>query len=223
MLVVLWLFLGNLRMALIVAAIIPLGLCVSFTGMNWFGVPANLISLGAIDFGLIANAAVIVTENIMQYLERAAPRAARSLFGTQPAEVARAMIFSTAIIIVAYATAVPAGRGRRQDLRADGLHHGLRPARLDLPQHHIHSERRGDACSRARRHCRPPKFVAWMQDGYRRLLAFLIHYPIRLGLVSLVLLVLSVLACDAPGIELPADARGEQSVDPRDAAEHGGL
>jgi len=70
-LIVLWLFLGNLRMALIVAAIIPLGLCVSLHGlMSWLGVPANLISLGAIDFGLIANAAVIVTENIMQYLER---------------------------------------------------------------------------------------------------------------------------------------------------------
>ena len=76
-LIVLLLFLGNLRMALIVAAIIPLGLCVSFTGMSWFGVPANLISLGAIDFGLIVNAAVIVTENIMQYLEREHRRRSR--------------------------------------------------------------------------------------------------------------------------------------------------
>ena len=39
---------------------------------------------------------------------------------------------------------------------------------------------------------RPPKFVDWLQHGYRRLLAFLIHYPLRLGFVSLILLVLSV-------------------------------
>ena len=70
--------------------------------MNWLGVPANLISLGAIDFGLIANAAVIVTENIMQYLERE-QRQTFEAFRQATAEVARAMIFSTAIIVVAYA------------------------------------------------------------------------------------------------------------------------
>ncbi|MGH8541747.1 MAG: efflux RND transporter permease subunit, partial [Stenotrophobium sp.] len=101
-LAVLFIFLGNFRVALIVAAIIPLGLCVSFTGMHWLGIPANLISLGAIDFGLIVNAAVIVTENIMQQLERG-ESSAGNVFRKATAEVARAMIFSTAIIIVAYA------------------------------------------------------------------------------------------------------------------------
>ena len=102
-LAVLWIFLGNLRVALTVAAIIPLGLCVSFAGMHAFGVPANLISLGAIDFGLIVNAAVIVIENIMQYLERGAAPDRNSIFRNATAEVQRAMIFSTAIIVVAYA------------------------------------------------------------------------------------------------------------------------
>ncbi|MFJ1394631.1 efflux RND transporter permease subunit, partial [Acinetobacter baumannii] len=68
-LAVLFVFLGNLRAAAVVAAVIPLALCVSFINMEHFHVPANLISLGAIDFGVIVDAAVIVMENIMRHLE----------------------------------------------------------------------------------------------------------------------------------------------------------
>ena len=60
---ILFLFLGNLRAALIVAAVIPLSMLVAFLGMRWFGITANLMSLGAIDFGVIVNGAVIMIEN----------------------------------------------------------------------------------------------------------------------------------------------------------------
>jgi cobalt-zinc-cadmium resistance protein CzcA len=189
-LIVLWLFLGNLRMALIVAAIIPLGLCVSFTGMNWFGVPANLISLGAIDFGLIANAAVIVTENIMQALEREQRRALES-FRNATAEVARAMIFSTAIIIVAYAPLFLLGGVEGKIFEPMAFTMGLALlASIILSVTFIPGAAAmlfaGKAALRA------PKFVTWLQEGYRRLLTFLIDYPIRLGIVSLLLLGLSI-------------------------------
>jgi cobalt-zinc-cadmium resistance protein CzcA len=189
-LIVLWLFLGNLRMALIVAAIIPLGLCVSFTGMNWFGVPANLISLGAIDFGLIANAAVIVTENIMQALEREQRRALES-FRDATAEVARAMIFSTAIIIVAYAPLFLLGGVEGKIFEPMAFTMGLALlASIILSVTFIPGAAAmlfaGKAALRA------PKFVTWLQEGYRRLLTFLIHYPIRLGIVSLLLLGVSI-------------------------------
>ena len=189
-LIVLWLFLGNLRMALIVAAIIPLGLCVSFTGMNWFGVPANLISLGAIDFGLIANAAVIVTENIMQALEREQRRAFAS-FRDATAEVARAMIFSTAIIIVAYAPLFLLGGVEGKIFEPMAFTMGLALlASIILSITFIPGAAAmlfaGKAALRA------PKFVIWLQEGYRHLLTFLIDYPIRLGIVSLVLLGLSI-------------------------------
>jgi cobalt-zinc-cadmium resistance protein CzcA len=100
-LIVLYVFLGNLRAAAVVAAVIPLALCFSFIQMDAFKVPANLISLGAIDFGVIVDAAVIVMENIMRNLEEDDKRVNQSIIlGTS--EVQRAMIFSTGIIIVAY-------------------------------------------------------------------------------------------------------------------------
>ena len=186
---VLWLFLGNLRMALVVAAIIPLGLCVSFTGMNWFGVPANLISLGAIDFGLIANAAVIVTENIMQYLERQHLQPLIA-FRVATAEVARAMIFSTAIIIVAYAPLFLLGGVEGKIFEPMAFTMGLALlASIVLSITFIPSAAATLFAGGLDAHT--PKFVDWMQHGYRRVLGFLIHYPIRLGLASLLLLVLS--------------------------------
>jgi cobalt-zinc-cadmium resistance protein CzcA len=98
---VLYVFLGNLRAAAVVAAVIPLALCFSFIQMDLFDVPANLISLGAIDFGVIVDAAVIVTENVMRHLEDGKKRLNQSIV-VAISEVQRAMIYSVCIIIVAY-------------------------------------------------------------------------------------------------------------------------
>jgi len=100
-LIVLFIFLGSFRAAAVVAAVIPLALCVSFINMDHFKVPANLISLGAIDFGLIVDAAVIVMENIMRHLEEGKAKPEDAIVNAT-GEVQRAMIFSTGIIIVAY-------------------------------------------------------------------------------------------------------------------------
>src|SRR5256886_7516785 len=61
---VLYLFLGNLRAAAIVAIVIPLALLSTFLGLTIRGIPANLLSLGAMDFGIIVDGAVIVVENV---------------------------------------------------------------------------------------------------------------------------------------------------------------
>ena len=61
-------FLGNLRAALIAAINIPLALCGAFALMHLTNTPANLISLGAIDFGIIIDTTVIVMENIERHL-----------------------------------------------------------------------------------------------------------------------------------------------------------
>ena len=63
-------FLGNLRAALIVAAMIPLSILFGFIGMAIFGVSANLMSLGAIDFGMIVDGSVVMIENSVRYLEK---------------------------------------------------------------------------------------------------------------------------------------------------------
>jgi cobalt-zinc-cadmium resistance protein CzcA len=63
---ILLLFLGNVRAALIVSIMIPLSLLATFIGLQWRGIPANLLSLGAMDFGIIVDGAVIVVENIFR-------------------------------------------------------------------------------------------------------------------------------------------------------------
>src|SRR5258706_8007574 len=67
--VVLLLFLGNTRAAIITASIIPFSMLISFLGMPLFGISANLMSLGAIDFGMIVDGAVVMMENSVHRLE----------------------------------------------------------------------------------------------------------------------------------------------------------
>ena len=76
--IVLYLFLGNLRAAAIVASVIPLALLSTFMGLRIRGLPANLLSLGAMDFGIIVDGAVIVLENIFRELSEHQHTAQRS-------------------------------------------------------------------------------------------------------------------------------------------------
>lgn len=105
---VLFLFLGNLRAALIVALMIPASLLATFLGLTWRGIPANLLSLGAIDFGIIVDGAVIVVENIIRHLSegghdyRKEPEKFRATIMTASAEVGRPTFFSMLIIIAAH-------------------------------------------------------------------------------------------------------------------------
>ena len=103
---VLYIFLADLRAAAIVAAVIPLALLGTFMGLTAAGIPANLLSLGAMDFGIIVDGAVIVIENIFRRLGEAhrgddhRPRV--RTIQEAVIEVARPTIFSMIIIIVAH-------------------------------------------------------------------------------------------------------------------------
>ena len=102
---VLWLFLGNLRAAAIVAITIPLALLATFLGLTWIGIPANLLSLGAMDFGIIVDGAVIVVENVFRTLTRTAPlddAGRKSAILKAAVEVGRPTLFSMLIIIAAH-------------------------------------------------------------------------------------------------------------------------
>ena len=106
---ILFLFLGNLRAALIVAAVIPLSMLVAFLGMRWFGITANLMSLGAIDFGVIVNGAVIMIENYVWRL-RARPNhhlpltreESLGLVRSAAHQVSRPILMGIGIIIAVY-------------------------------------------------------------------------------------------------------------------------
>jgi heavy metal efflux system protein len=98
---VLLLFLGNVRAAFIVAAVIPLSMLVGFIGMQAFGVSANLMSLGAIDFGMIVDGAVVMMENSIRRLQ-GAKTDAREEVRQAAHEVARPILFAVVIIIAVY-------------------------------------------------------------------------------------------------------------------------
>jgi heavy metal efflux system protein len=101
---VLFLLLGNVRGGLIVASAIPLSMLVAFTGMVYAGISGNLMSLGAIDFGLIVDGAVVMIENVVRR-KAAAPAAGADHLGVvrQAArEVARPIAFGVGIIIMVY-------------------------------------------------------------------------------------------------------------------------
>jgi len=103
---VLYLFLSNLRASLAVVLVIPLALLSTFLGLKIMGVPANLLSLGAMDFGIIVDGAVIVVENIMHRLaerkEAMTDKERRTVIIDATNEVGRPTLFSMLIIIAAH-------------------------------------------------------------------------------------------------------------------------
>ena len=103
---VLYLFLADLRAAAIVASIIPLALLGTFIGLSAVGIPANLLSLGAMDFGIIVDGAVIVIENIFRRLGEAQKahdhRPHNRTIHEAVMEIGRPTVFSIIIIIVAH-------------------------------------------------------------------------------------------------------------------------
>jgi cobalt-zinc-cadmium resistance protein CzcA len=101
--VILLVFLGNLRAAFITAAIIPFSMLISFLGMRLFGISANLMSLGAIDFGMIVDGAVVMMENSVHRLEQKhGEESTLEAVRYAAHEVARPMTFGVIIIIAVY-------------------------------------------------------------------------------------------------------------------------
>ena len=110
---VLYLFLANFRAAAIVALVIPLSLLSTFVGLTVIGIPANLLSLGAMDFGIIVDGAVIVVENVFRRLsmrqefhddtvDRREDRFRLHTIVEAAVEVGRPTLFSMIIIIAAH-------------------------------------------------------------------------------------------------------------------------
>jgi cobalt-zinc-cadmium resistance protein CzcA len=101
---VLFAFLGNIRAGLIVASAIPLSMLLAFTGMVETRISANLMSLGAIDFGLIVDGAVVLVENVVRRLSEpeGQGKTVRQLTAEAAHEVVRPITFGIGIIILVY-------------------------------------------------------------------------------------------------------------------------
>ena len=108
--IILFLLLGNARAALIVALVIPLSMLFAALGMRRLGIPGNLMSLGAIDFGLIVDGAIVMVENIVRHVGARQLALGRPLSGDErrteviasAREVARPMFFGVLIITLVY-------------------------------------------------------------------------------------------------------------------------
>ena len=101
--IILFLFLGNARGALIVALTIPFSLLFASICLDLRHIPANLLSLGALDFGMVVDGAVVMVENIVRHLgERQTPKSAMERIREAAHEVQRPVFYAIGIIITAY-------------------------------------------------------------------------------------------------------------------------
>lgn len=102
--VILFALLGNIRSALIVAMTIPFSLLFASIFLDLRHIPANLLSLGALDFGMVVDGSVVMVENILRHVTRAdsRDRSLREIIATAVHEVQRPVFFAIAIIITAY-------------------------------------------------------------------------------------------------------------------------
>lgn len=107
---ILFMFLGNIRAAIITAMVIPLSMLFTFTGMVQYKVSANLLSLGALDFGIIIDGAVVIVENCVRRLAHAQAHQGRPLTRSErfhevfaaSKEARRPLLFGQVIIMVVY-------------------------------------------------------------------------------------------------------------------------
>jgi cobalt-zinc-cadmium resistance protein CzcA len=102
--IVLFLFVGNVRAAIIVALTIPFALLFAATCLNLKGIPANLLSLGALDFGMVVDGAVVMVENIVRHMTHPKNSSRNTMDVVREAahEVQRPVFYAIAIIITAY-------------------------------------------------------------------------------------------------------------------------
>lgn len=181
---VLLLLLGNVRGGLIVAAAIPLSMLFAFTGMVEAGLSGNLMSLGAIDFGLIVDGSVVMIENIVRRLGEAKGSVSREEVVREAGkEVARPIFFAVLIIIIVY---LPI-------LTLEGVEGKMfRPMALTVVFALVGSLILALtlmpvlASLAFRRHTeeREPRVVRWLKDRYRPLLGWTLNHPMFTGGVS---------------------------------------
>jgi cobalt-zinc-cadmium resistance protein CzcA len=126
---VLFVFLGNLRAGIIVAMAIPLSMLFAFfSGMLKFGIAASLLSLGAIDFGLVVDSSVVMIENCVRHLAHNRDGRSRlQIIRDAAIEVRKPTMFGELIIMIVYLADPNFGRSRRQAVSPYGYdsHFGI--------------------------------------------------------------------------------------------------
>ncbi|MBI2797439.1 MAG: efflux RND transporter permease subunit [Gemmatimonadetes bacterium] len=194
---VLLFFLGNVRAALLVAATIPFSLLFAFVGMRWLGLSANLMSLGAIDFGMIVDGAVVMTEHFVRTLhdDELAGRlpaddgGIRRRLASAAREMGRPILFGVLIIMLVYLPILTLEGLEARMFRpmaltvAMALLGSLLIALLAVPAVGTWVFRRG-----ARESAFADRLATRLERGYAALLARVAPHPGRTAIVALAVL-----------------------------------
>ncbi len=163
--IILFLFLGNVRGAIIVALTIPFSLLFAATCLNLKGIPANLLSLGALDFGMVVDGAVVMVENIVRHLSRRDQdgRTPKQKISDAAHEVQRPVFYAVAIIITAYLPIFTLAARGRAIVQAHGVDCGL----CSAGRHHFFAADRARARQRflSQRHARVAQPGDELADG----------------------------------------------------------
>ena len=189
---IVWLFLRSIRCSLIVASIIPLALLTAFIGLQLIHLPANLISMGAVDFGILVDGAVVLVENVLHEAHHQRPKRGRELLQLiihSAVDVARPTFFAMAIIIAALIPVFTLQRVEGRIFRPLALTYSfallgaLMFALTVVPALCAVVLRPRDA------EVREPKLLVRMRDGYKWLVAWLFgrRLVVLAGVVALVL------------------------------------
>ena len=185
-LIILGLFLFSVRTALIVAATIPFALLFSFICLDWRHIPANLLSIGAIDFGIIVDGAVVMVENIFRELATHSEDdySVVAVIRNAAHDVERPIFYAIAVIIAGYLPiyVLSGPSGRLFQPMADTMSFALLGSLLCsltlLPVLCSYVLRRGTHEPRLR-------FYEWVRDSYGRILSWCLRH--RLVTVAIVL------------------------------------
>jgi cobalt-zinc-cadmium resistance protein CzcA len=203
--VVLFLFLGNVRAALITASVIPLAMLITFINMRVFGFSANLMSLGAIDFGMIVDGAVVMMEHSIHRLEeRREGESGLSAIRLAALEVARPMTFGVVIIIAVYLPIffLQGLEGRMFRPMAftvcSALFGALLLALIAIPAFTSFAFSKGLPATSARI---TEIWMEWLAERYQILLTFVIRYRKATVAIALLILVVALWSLTAIGTE----------------------
>ncbi len=200
---VLWLFLRTVSGSLAVAVTMPLALLAAFVGLHFAGVPANLLSMGAIDFGILLDGAVILVENAYRRLaeERPPPEQVPETIARAAKEVVRPTLFSMAIIAAAMMPIFTLERVEGRIFRPVALTYAFALIGALIFTMTTVPALTAVLLRRAKVEEHDPKFLVWLRARYLAALRVALRHPyapplIGLGLMGVALLLIPRLGAE---------------------------
>jgi len=209
---VLWLFLRAVSGSVAVAVTMPLALLASFVGLYYAGVPANLLSMGAIDFGILLDGAVILVENAYRHLaeERPPPHEVPAVVARAAKEVVRPTLFSMSIIAAAMMPIFTLERVEGRIFRPVALTYGFALAGALVFTMTTVPALTAVLLKNRRVTEKEPAFLRWLRARYLSGLRVALRYPAGPPLVGLGILLLAISLVPRLGAEfLPEMNEGD--------------